>query len=141
MESETEVMLDPGVLTAVAALGSRMTLGDVLVRDPSAAPDSKSLRKQLVAIAHLSGGHIEPGDGGEVCYVLPPNPGAAMRRRSRKERVRALRRKAWRLSGVVVRVAFGVFLFGSIFLAVAAITVIVIIALSQVHRTQSLNSK
>eukprot|EP00897_Mesotaenium_endlicherianum_P001049 jgi/Mesen1/10945/ME000096S10522 len=63
MESEVDVDILPAVFNAVSALAPRMTVGDVMLRDPSAVPDPSALRQQLVAIAHATGGHLETAQG------------------------------------------------------------------------------
>jgi hypothetical protein len=69
----------------------------------------------------------------QVVYIFPRNVRAILRSRTSGDRLTRLLKKGWTFAGVAFRVAFGVFLFVSIVLAVTAILVVVILALSQVR--------
>ncbi|KAK3245285.1 hypothetical protein CYMTET_45137 [Cymbomonas tetramitiformis] len=121
------------VLRAIEKLGSKVTLGDVILAIPDFQGGAADLRREILVAAEQAGAHLETQTNGEILYIFPARAWARILTRNTASAtsnfLQRIATTAWRL----VRVAFGLFLFGSIIIVVAAIAVIAILVLMQAN--------
>mmetsp|Transcript_88101 Transcript_88101/g.247727 ORF Transcript_88101/g.247727 Transcript_88101/m.247727 type:complete len:531 (-) Transcript_88101:74-1666(-) len=111
------------VVEAVSRTGTRMTASDV------AAAGGMSLekaRKGLVALAAAIGSeaNLEVSKSGELIYVMPPDPRAALSKASTAASLRENWKNIKPVLFTALRIAFGVALFASIAVIYSALIVL-----------------
>lgn len=116
---------NPQMMQAVERLDYRVTVGDVAAQ---AGLDVNLAQQGLLALASEAGGHLQVAESGEVVYLFPQNFRTILRNKYFRLQLKEWWEKVWRILFYLIRISFGILLFISIALIIAAIILITIAA-------------
>jgi len=111
-----------GVLSAIEQLGNKVTVGDVAAKTGLKLSEAEA---GLVALASDTLATLQVSDKGDVVYVFPDNPRAAILAKSFRLRYEPLLKKIQNGFGWLLRVSFGTTLIASLVIVFAAIQVVI----------------
>jgi hypothetical protein len=116
---------NPQIMQAVERLDYRVTVGDVAAQ---AGLDVNLAQQGLLALASDAGGHLQVAESGEVVYLFPKSFRTILRNQYFRLQLKEWWEKVWRILFYLIRISFGILLFISIALIIAAIVLITIAA-------------
>eukprot|EP00240_Pyramimonas_obovata_P015466 CAMPEP_0118925294 /NCGR_PEP_ID=MMETSP1169-20130426/3201_1 /TAXON_ID=36882 /ORGANISM="Pyramimonas obovata, Strain CCMP722" /LENGTH=275 /DNA_ID=CAMNT_0006866545 /DNA_START=169 /DNA_END=993 /DNA_ORIENTATION=- len=116
-----------GVISAVEELGNRVTVGDVAGKAGLKVSEAEA---GLRALASDTLASLQVSDQGDVVYVFPDNPRAAVSAKSLRLRYEPLLKKTKQALGWLTRVLFGTTLVASLVIVFTAIQVVLAYASS-----------
>jgi len=118
----------PEIMTAVEALGYRVTVADIATQSGVSLPVAQ---QGILALATDTQAHMQVAESGDVAYEFPRNFRAVLRNKYWQLRWQETWSKVWQVLFYLIRLSFGVVLLVSIAVIFIAIFMLMMAASSQ----------